>query len=141
MTREVMTVTEDAPLSQVVGLMEARHVNRVPVMRGEVVGIVSRRDLLHALISRSGRAAPAVSGDEAIRRRIEAEIGKQSWAPGSVGVGVTDGIVELRGSISDERQRRALHVLVENVEGIAAIRDNLVWNDVNSGRAATAPSR
>jgi CBS domain-containing protein len=134
MSRDVVTVTEDAPLSEVVGLMEARHIRRVPVMRGDgVVGIVSRRDLLHALVVCSQPAAPLPdSTDEAIRARIETEIGQQAWvATGSIGVGVMHGTVELWGSIVDERQRRALRVLVENVPGVTELRDKLILAESN----------
>lgn len=134
MSRDVATVTEDAPLSEVIGLMEARHVRRVPVMRGDgIVGIVSRRDLLRALVVRSKLAAPLPdSTDEAIRARIETEIGQQAWvAIDSVGVSVMNGAVELWGSIVDERQRRALRVLVENVPGVTGLRDKLILAESN----------
>jgi CBS domain-containing protein len=52
MTRDVVTVAEGASLEQIVHLMESRRVKRVPVLRGgEVVGIVSRANVLHALAS------------------------------------------------------------------------------------------
>ena len=52
MTTEPYTVFEDDPLEKVVDLMERRHVKRLPVTRdGRVVGIVSRANLMHALMS------------------------------------------------------------------------------------------
>jgi CBS domain-containing protein len=137
MTREVATVSEDAPLGDVVGLMEARGINRVPVMRGDsVVGIVSRRDLLHALIVYSQQAAGVADDDAAIRARIENEPERQAWVPlGSVVITVTDGVVELCGSFIDEQQRQGLRVLVENVAGISAIRDKLVACSTGTGAA------
>ncbi len=52
MTPDPVTVEEGAPLDDVVKLMEKRQIKRVPVVRGNnVVGIVSRANLLHALAS------------------------------------------------------------------------------------------
>ena len=50
MTRDVVSVTEDTPLAEVVRLVERHRIKRVPVLRdGALIGIVSRADLLHAL--------------------------------------------------------------------------------------------
>lgn len=59
MSREVATVAEEATLGDIVWLMASRHIKRVPVMRaGAVVGIVSRHDLLHAVVSLAKRRRP-----------------------------------------------------------------------------------
>jgi CBS domain-containing protein len=59
MTREPITVTEDTPLDDVVKIMERRRIKRLPVMRGsQLVGVVSRANLLHALAA-LGRSAAA----------------------------------------------------------------------------------
>lgn len=51
MTREVVTIDEETPLPDVARLLEEHRVKRVPVLRqGRVVGIVSRADLVHALM-------------------------------------------------------------------------------------------
>jgi osmotically-inducible protein OsmY len=46
---------------------------------------------------------------------------------------VRNGIVTLSGFVLEERQRAALKVLVENVPGVKAVRDELVWVDPMSG--------
>jgi len=50
MTRDPVTVTRDAPISQALKLMQREKVRRFPVMdeRGELVGIVLEKDLLYA---------------------------------------------------------------------------------------------
>jgi CBS domain-containing protein len=135
MTADPVTVTEEEPLNVVVGLMEKRHIKRVPVVRGnEVVGIVSRANLVHALAGLARDAKPASAGDQAIRDRIVAELAGQSWAPTSlINVIVKDGVVELWGSITDERERQALIVAAENVPGVKAVNDNLTWIDTTTG--------
>jgi hypothetical protein len=67
-----------------------------------------------------------------------AELGKQQWAP-HVNVVVRDGVAELWGTIMDERERRGLIVLVENVPGVKQVHDHLVWVEPMSGMAFPSP--
>ena len=135
MTRDPQTVTEDTPLEDVVRLMEKKQIKRVPVVRGQhVVGIVSRANLLHALAAVSREAKPAEQSDEAIRAALLAELSRQPWAPVAlVNPVVRNGVVELWGTITDERERPALVVAAENVPGVKAVRDHLAWVDATSG--------
>ena len=98
-------------------LMEKRRIKRLPVVRGtEVVGIVSRANLVHALARLAREVKPAAASDRAIRDRIVAELAGQSWAPTAmIDVIVRDGVVELWGAITDERERAAIMVAAENV--------------------------
>ncbi|HXV29443.1 MAG TPA: CBS domain-containing protein, partial [Sinorhizobium sp.] len=69
MTADPVTIDEDAPVTRVARLMQERGIKRVPVIRdGELVGIVSRADLLQAIFS--ARQDETAAGDEAIRRSI-----------------------------------------------------------------------
>ena len=59
---------------------------------------------------------------------------EQTWAPTAmVDVQVHDGVVELWGTILDERQRDALKVAAENIAGVKAVKDHLVWIEPISG--------
>ena len=142
MTTEPLSVTEDTPLEEVVNTMEKHRIKRLPVVRGqEVVGIVSRANLLHALASLAGEAKPAALSDTTIRELILAELSKQTWAPlGSLDVVVRNGFVDLWGTILDERERNALVVAAENVPGVKGVRDHLAWIDAMSGMVFEAPS-
>jgi CBS domain-containing protein len=135
MTPDPFSVTEDAPLEEIVKLMEKRQIKRVPVMRDrQLAGIVSRANLLHALAGVVREVGPTVQSDEAIRALLLAELGKQSWAPVAlIDPIVRNGVVELWGSITDERERQALVVAAENVPGVKAVHDHLVWVDATSG--------
>jgi CBS domain-containing protein len=134
MTEEVIAVAEDTSIEEIVGLMEKHAIKRMPVMRGDdIVGMVSRSDLLRALVAASRRRDVTMT-DEAIRERILAEFAKEEWAPSnSVGVEVKDGAVTLRGTIFDARQRPALKVAAENTPGVKTVHDRLVWIDPGSG--------
>jgi CBS domain-containing protein len=135
MTPDPITVGEDAPLEDIVQLMEKRQIKRVPVVRSEnVVGIVSRANLLHALASVAGEAKPAEQSDESIRALLLAELSKQSWVPEALlNPVVRNGVVELWGTITDERERPALVIAAENVQGVKAVHDHLAWVEATSG--------
>jgi len=136
MTESVVSAAPDDPLAEVIGKMERRQIKRVPVIdSGRLVGIVSRADLVRALLRNLPRSASEVAvPDQEIRDGILAEIAKQPWGPrASVDVRVEDGVVELRGSIIDDRERAALRVLAENAPGVKAVRDRLMWVEPLSG--------
>ena len=136
MTPDPLSVAEDAALEEIVKLMEKRQIKRVPVLRGEqVIGIVTRANLLHALAGVSREAPASVeSSDGAIRAAFLAELAKEKWAPiALINSIVRDGVVELWGTILDERERQAAKVAVENVAGVKAVIDHLVWAEPRSG--------
>jgi CBS-domain-containing membrane protein len=136
MAPDVVSIAPQDPLEEVVRLMETRHIKRLPVIdAGRLVGIVSRANLVRALVDKLARPAAAAAGDgAAIRERILGDIAKQRWAPqASVDVRVSDGVVELYGTITDDRERAALVVLAENTVGVKAVHDQLVWVEPMSG--------
>ena len=50
-----------------------------------------------------------------------------------INVVVHGGIVELYGAITDDRERQALIVASENISGVKAVHDHLVWIEPTSG--------
>ena len=140
MTGEVAVVNPSDDLTDVVSLMEKRHIKRLPVVEnGKLVGIVSRADLVRALVRRLTQEAisevgNAVPDDDAIRDRIRAIIDKEPWGPRfSVDVMVEGGVVDLHGTVTDEREREAVTVAAENCAGVKAVHDHLVWVEPTSG--------
>jgi CBS domain-containing protein len=135
MTRDPVTVEESAPLDEVVRVMERRRIKRLPVVRGtQVVGIVSRANLLHALAS-LGRETPApAKSDSAIREQLLAAFHKEVWAPVAlIDVVVKNGVVELWGTILDKAQGEGLKVLAENTPGVAKVVSHLTWIEPMTG--------
>ena len=66
MTTEVVTITPDTPLAEIAALLEKRHIKRVPVVEGgELVGIVSRANLLRGLAAWQPATAKAKPEDRA----------------------------------------------------------------------------
>jgi len=135
MTPEPLTIGEDASLADAVSLMEKRRVKRLPVVRdGKVVGIVSRANLLRALVSAAIEPTPARADDKTIREHIVAELKAAKWAPvAMIDVVVKDGVVDLWGTITDERERQALIVVAENTPGVKRVNDHTVWVEPMSG--------
>jgi CBS domain-containing protein len=135
MTRDPYSVTENESLETVVDQMERHHIKRLPVVRGEqLVGIVSRSNLMHALASLARTTQPSAGSDQAIRDQILAALRKQPWAP-QVNVVVKDGVVQLWGTIMDDREREACVVAAENISGVKKVHDHLVWVEPMSGMA------
>ena len=135
MTPNPYTVTEATPVTEVVQLMERHRIKRVPVVCGRrLVGIVSRADLLRAL-ARLARATETVATNDAeIRERVMAELRRQNWAPlDLINVIVRDRIVKLQGTITEDSARQAMVVAAENVPGVRAVHDHLVWVEPVSG--------
>lgn len=141
MSADVVAVAPQVPLEDVVRLMERHHIKRVPVIEeGRLVGIVSRANLVRALVRNLPKRATGKAASNAeIREHILAEIAKQPWGPrASVDVLVKGGIAELYGSITDERERNALRVLAENSPGVKTVVDHLVWVEPVSGLVVPA---
>jgi CBS domain-containing protein len=143
MSQPVQTVSENAPLDEIVNIMERHRIKRVAVVRdGKLVGLVSRANLLRALASMARETKPVSADDTSIRDRLVAEFKKEFWAPASmIDVVVRAGVVHLWGSIIDERQRRAIRVAAENTPGVRAVEDHLVWVEPTSGMVFTAPEQ
>lgn len=134
MTRDVHTVTEDTPLSDVVATMEKHRVKRVPVMDGnKLTGIISRQNFVRAVAGLAREVPDPTADDEHIRARILAEIGRHQWAPMGIDVFVRKGVVDLCGVITDDRMRQAIVVSAENVAGVKQVHDHLCWVDPMSG--------
>jgi len=139
MTRDPVAVSEDDDLQTMVELMERRRVKRLPVLRnGKIVGIVSRANLMRALVSLARTEEAPAGGDPALRERIVAAFAKQPWAP-HVNIVVKDSVAELWGTITDERERQACIVTAENVAGVRAVHDHLTWVEPISGMAFPSP--
>jgi len=135
MTTKVHAITEDTPLEKIVELMERYRIKRVPVLRRKkVVGIVTRANLMHAMVSLARGGSKATTSDAAIRQKLLAELKSEKWALASmINVVVHEGVVELWGMIVDDRQREALVVAAENIPGVRDVKDHLTWVEPTSG--------
>jgi CBS domain-containing protein len=140
MSTSPFTITEDTALAEIVALMEKNHVKRLPVMRGhQLVGIVSRANLLRAVASLARQIPDPTADDDHIRNRVIDALEKNDWCPFGLGVIVKDGIVHLSGVITEEGSRQAAVVAAENVQGVHKVHDHLCWVDTMSGMYLNSP--
>jgi CBS domain-containing protein len=128
MTREVTTVREDASLAEIAALLERHRIKRVPVVRGnEVVGIVSRANLLQGLAAAPAQAAAAAegeAGDRSLRARIDEEMRRAGLDTAFVNIVVADGVAWLWGAVRSEAQLDAARIAAERVMGAPASVQN-----------------
>lgn len=136
MTSTVVSVPENASLSHIATLFDQLDIKRVPVVHGaRVIGIVSRSDLLGAIVSAPPDCTAA--GDTAIHLGILARLREDlHLADPLPEVNVTGGIVHLRGAVRSQAERDAVRVVVEGVRGVAGIEDHL---DVVGASAQEGP--
>jgi CBS domain-containing protein len=141
MTHDVVSVDGDAPLEEIVALMEKHRIKRVPVLQGDrVVGVVSRADLLRALSVVARGSAGPVPDDRTIRDHILDTLAKESWAPRTtLNVTVVNRVVDLWGTISNDQERRAICVIAENTPGVITVIDHLVFVEAYTGTVIEAP--
>jgi CBS domain-containing protein len=126
MSPQVCVATEGSSLREIAQLMETRGVKRLPVMRGnEIVGIVTRADLMRAVVSLAEDTEAPPVDDADIHRRLQAELKQQPWAvPASmISFTVQNGVVEFAGAVRDDRQRQALRVAAEGIPGVKSVGD------------------
>ena len=125
MTPGVVTVDEDTPVDRIAAAMKTHDIKRVPVVRaGQIVGIVSRGDILRVIAA----AVPDITaaGDEATRRavlaRLCSDVGLDKAA---IDVTIEDGTVSLWGEVASEVQREAARVAAEAVSGVGRVKNKL----------------
>jgi CBS domain-containing protein len=127
MTRDVVTASDEATLGELVELIEKHRVKRVPIVRdNKLVGIVSRANILGALLSREPEGAAGTLDDKQLRKAVVEAFDKQAWkSRWPVNVVVSDGVVHLWGFVGGEDVRKAYRVAAENVPGVKKVRSHL----------------
>jgi CBS domain-containing protein len=128
MASPVHAIEESAPLAAAADMMEKQAVKRLPVTReGTLVGIVSRADLVRALLAQTASAAaPSRADDRSLAAALAERIRAQSWARSTtLNCVVDDGVVGLWGFVRSEEQRRALLVLAQETPGVRGVEDHL----------------
>jgi CBS domain-containing protein len=128
MTRDVVTVAEDAPFGDVVALLERKRIKRVPVVEaGKLVGLISRGDIVRLVAEAAAQppSAPPPRNDDEIRHVIAERMRAEPWIAGApLNVMVRDGRVEITGWVQNDAQRHALDILVADVPGVRDLRNH-----------------
>jgi CBS domain-containing protein len=128
MSRDVVSVDEDTPISEVATLLETRRIKRVPVMKaGKLSGIVSRANLIQALASLAEE--PAGEGgadvtDREIRAMLMGELAGHKWAFAGRNIVVSDGVIHLWGAFHSAESVDAVRVAAESIPGVKGVEDH-----------------
>ena len=134
MSRNVVTAGPDTPLDAIAMLLEKHAIKRVPIVQdGQLVGIVSRANLIQAVAS--GRTeATAPDSDAKIREQLLRHLQAQPWAHTLLlNATVHDGVVDLWGMTYSEAERKAIRVAAEATPGVHAVNDHLTLRPLYAG--------
>jgi CBS domain-containing protein len=129
MTKEVVTATPDTPLHEIAALLEKHSIKRVPIVeKGQLVGIVSRANLVQAVAS-AGKALEIPLSDTTIRDKLMSHLKGQNWAhTGMLNITVNGGVVDLWGLVRSDSERKAIRVAAEATFGVQAVNDHMkLW--------------
>jgi len=134
MTRNVITASPDTPLHEIAALLEKNSIKRVPIVNnGQLVGIVSRANLIQAVASIRKELEIPLS-DSTIRDKLLAHLKGQAWAHTSLlNITVNGGVVDLWGITKSDAERKAIRVAAESTHGVRAVNDNLVTPPLDFG--------
>jgi CBS domain-containing protein len=131
MTRNVVCVRHDTPIGRVAELLSTLDVKRLPVLKnGALAGVVSRRDVMRSLAKLAAiEDRPQKAGDDEIARAVVNRIDNAAFVAAiQVQLTVTNGVVEVTGTISSENQRQAVLAMIEETPGVAQVVDRITVN-------------
>jgi CBS domain-containing protein len=129
MTRAVVSVKPDTPLGDIASLLEKHRIKRVPVVsNGKIAGIVSRANLVQALVRLGQANTTAASVDDlTLHNEILGQLRSKPWVdPSTINVVVNNGSVELWGIVDSESEKNAIRVAVEVTPGVRQVSNKLV---------------
>jgi CBS domain-containing protein len=118
MTAPAITIGPDALVGAAARLMQRHHLKRLPVVDagGQLIGIVSRHDLLKVFLRPDDQIAAEIAGVLTAILLLD---------PASVAITVRDGIVTLAGQVEDSGQIQAAVKLAGDVDGVIAVTSRL----------------
>jgi CBS domain-containing protein len=116
--REVMsarpvTATPDADVADIADLMLRHNVRSVPIVEDrDVVGIVSRRDVLRA----------AVRGDDVLAKEVQHRLDEYADGARRWTATVDGGVAAISGDFTNDTERTVVTVLTRTVPGISGVK-------------------
>ncbi len=121
MTTRLISVDENASLAEIAATLEQNRIKRVLVIHaGDLVGVVSRANLLHGLATYDPRG-PVKADDRALREKLRFEIDRSGIRPQLINTVVADGHCHVFGSVTTADELEALRVVCENVPGLKSV--------------------
>ncbi|WP_416139948.1 CBS domain-containing protein [Halomonas sp. HK25] len=126
MTKDPITIDTEMPLHKISRVLEKHHIKRVPVVKeGQLVGIVSRSNLLRGFSVAATKASVSVD-DREIRKAILQEVDENTGVlVDRINVIVSEGKVQLWGLVENQQEKMAVQVAAENTPGVKVVENNL----------------
>jgi CBS domain-containing protein len=127
MTRDVISVSPEASIAQVAAILDDNHIRRVPVVdEGDLVGIVSRGDLIKALAT-APASEPLSRSDAELVTDMQERLARESWASRrGIAVNADQGVLVLWGMVTSDAERAALETMARTVPGARGVDNHLV---------------
>ena len=116
------TSGETCPPNEIAESLEKNGIKRLPIVHdGQVVGIVSRANLVQVIATRGSKLDIPLS-DLTIRDKVIKHLNSQRWVHTSLlNVTVNGGVIDLWGLAASEAERNAIRVAAENTPGVRAV--------------------
>src|SRR6516225_2588230 len=128
MTTNVVTAKPTTPLRDIATVLEKNRIKRLPiVVKGQVVGIVSRANIIQALAGLHEGPAQTMTSDATIRKKVMKQIKAEKWSKGSLmNVTVQSSRVHLWGVVDSEAEKEAARLAAELAEGVKKVENGVV---------------
>lgn len=125
MTRSVVSVSPDLPIESAAALIHQRRIRRLPVVAGgQLVGIVSRGDLIKTLATAPARRAAPLS-DAELAREMKDRLAREPWASQAIVIEARDGVLSLSGLVETAAEKSALETMARAIEGCKGVDSHL----------------
>jgi CBS domain-containing protein len=128
MTKRVICVRPEMPVSEVATILDEWRIKRAPVLaEGRIIGIVSRSDLIRTMLDPRRLRPEIAASDTSIRDSLVSHLEQLTWLEGGGGVQVTvsDGTVVLYGFAASSEEVVAIEYLAEGVPGVRFVENYL----------------
>jgi CBS domain-containing protein len=113
MSARPVTATPDADVADIADLMLRHNVRSVPIVEDrDVVGIVSRRDVLRA----------AVRGDDVLAKEVQHRLDEYADGVRRWTATVDGGVAAISGDFTNDTERTVVTVLTRTVPGISGVK-------------------
>jgi CBS-domain-containing membrane protein len=119
MSKSVVTITPEATIGEAARVMARRNVKRLPVvdLEGELIGIISRADVVGAFIKPDDVIEDEVRED-IVRRLLFLD-------PDLISVAVSDGVVTLEGELENRTEAQLIEELTRRIAGVVKVHSHL----------------
>lgn len=127
MTPAVITVSPDLPIEAAALILDQHQIRRLPVVAdGQLVGIVSRGDLVKAL-SKTPAPTGAPPSDAWLVSEMRTRLAREPWVSDrGIIVQAKDGVLSLWGLVLTGPEKSALETMARSIEGCKGVESHLV---------------